>query len=185
MIKAVIFDLDGTVIDSNYDWKLIKKEIGSGNIPILTYIQSLEGKLKKKTIETLEGFENKATSEATLKKGIKDFLTRLIKKGKKTALVTNNSKANVDYLLKKWNLSFDIIITRDNGVWKPSGKPLEMAMKKLCMKKDEVVFIGNSNPDKEAASSVGIPFINVDYEKDFSSIYSLLDSYDEENENQF
>lgn len=185
MIKAVIFDLDGTVIDSNYDWKLIKKEIGSGDIPILSYIQNLDGELQKKRIETLEGFEKKATSEATLKKGIKDFLTRLIRKGKKIALVTNNSKANVDYLLKKWDLSFDIIITRDNGVWKPSGKPLELAMEKLCMKKDEVVFIGNSKPDKEAASSVGIPFINVGYEEDFSSIYSLIDNYDRENENQF
>jgi HAD superfamily hydrolase (TIGR01549 family) len=181
VLKAVIFDLDGTVIESDYDWKLIKKKIGSGDTPILTYIQNLDGELKKETVKTLEGFEKKATEEAILKKGIKKFLTQLTKKGKKLALVTNNSKDNVNYLLKKWDLSFDIIITRDDGVWKPSARPLNLVMEKLSLRRNEVVFIGNSNPDKEAASSAGIPFIHVNYKEGFDSIYSLLDNFDNEN----
>jgi len=40
--KGVIFDLDGTVVENNYDWRRIREEIGAGETSILTYLESLE-----------------------------------------------------------------------------------------------------------------------------------------------
>lgn len=174
MIKGIIFDLDGTLIDSHYDWNIIRKKIGVDNIPILTYINNLKGASKKKAINILDVFEKRATRKARLQKGIKKLLTFLSKKGIKKAIVTNNSRENVQYLLWKLKLSFDEVVTRDDGVWKPSGKPLELAIKRLRLEKDEVIFIGNSNPDKLAAQEAGIRFISVNQETGVEELISSI-----------
>ncbi len=174
MLKGIIFDLDGTLIDSHYEWSLIRKKIGVDNFPILTYINGLKGVLKREAIKTLEVFEKRATYKARLQKGIKKFLAFLLKKGIKKAIVTNNSRKNVEYLLEKWKLSFDAIVTRDDGVWKPSGKPLELVIKKLNLRKDEVIFIGNSNPDRLAAEAAGIKYICISHKKGAEGLIALI-----------
>ena len=175
MLKGVIFDLDGTLIDSLYDWVLIRKKIGVDDLPILSYINNLKGLLKKEAINILESFEKRATRRASLHKGVKELLTFLSEKNIKKAIVTNNSSKNVEYLLKKWKLCFDEIVTRDDGFWKPSGKPLELVIERLHFKKGEVVFVGNSNPDRLAAKEAGIRFIPVDENEGFGEVFTLID----------
>ena len=174
MLKGIIFDLDGTLIDSHYDWKLIRKKIGVNDLPILTYIDGLKGSRKKDALKILEVFESTATRKARLQKGIKELLAFITKRGIKKAIVTNNSRKNVEYLIKKWQLFFDEIVTRNDGVWKPSGKPLELAIEKFNLRKEEIIFVGNSNPDRIAAQRAGIKFICVDENKGMDEIYTLL-----------
>ena len=38
MKQGVIFDLDGTVVETSYDWQQIREEIGAGETSILTYL---------------------------------------------------------------------------------------------------------------------------------------------------
>ena len=94
-----------------------------------------------------------------LKEGVSEFLEFLHAKNIKTALITNNSLKNVNYLLKKFQLNFDLVISRESGLWKPSGKPLIEALKKLKIDKDEACVIGDSKFDMLAAISAGIPNI--------------------------
>ena len=56
---------------------------------------------------------------------------------------------------------FDLVIARESGLWKPSGKPLIAAMKKLKIKKNEACVIGDSKFDMLAAVSAGIPNIYI------------------------
>ena len=174
MLKGIIFDLDGTLIDSHYDWNIVRKKIGVENLPILTYINNLKGASKKEAINKLEVFEKRATRKANLHKGIKKLLTFVSKRNIKKAIVTNNSRKNVEYLLKKWKLSFDEVVTRDDGVWKPSGKPLELAIKRLHLRKCEVIFVGNSNPDRLAAKEADIRFISVGENEGLEEIFTVI-----------
>ena len=158
MLRAVIFDLDGTLIDSHYDWKLIRKTLGVKNTPILSYLNNLTKKKREKSYKLLETFEQKATESAVLRAGIKRLISYLDERNIKKAIVTNNSRKSVFYLIKKWGLTFDVIVTRDDGVWKPSGRPLKVALEKLNVKIEDALYIGNSDMDREAAAELGIKF---------------------------
>jgi len=175
MLKGIIFDLDGTLVNSHYDWKLIRTKIGVGNIPILSYINGLNGTLKKRALRILESFEKTATKNAELNKGVPSLLSYLSKKGIRRAIVTNNSRKNVKYLLRKWDLVFDTIVTRDDGIWKPSGKPLELALERLGLRTEEIVFVGDSNPDRIAAEAADIRFISINDAAGIEAIYSFIE----------
>jgi HAD superfamily hydrolase (TIGR01509 family) len=82
-----------------------------------------------------------------------DFLSE---RGIKKALVTNNSKKNVDFLLKKFDLEFDRVISRESGLWKPSGAPFAAVLEKLGLRKEECCVIGDSHFDVKAANEAGI-----------------------------
>ncbi len=77
----------------------------------------------------------------------------------KKALVTNNSRENVSFLLKKFNLEFDCVISRERGLWKPSGAPIRVALKELRLNKEECFVVGDSHFDVRAAEEAGIPLI--------------------------
>jgi HAD superfamily hydrolase (TIGR01549 family) len=174
MLRGVIFDLDGTLVDTHYDWNLIRKQIGVENLPILSHIHNLKGKLKEQAMRILESFEKHATKRARLNPGIKELLRMLSEKGIKKAIVTNNSRKTVDYLVTKWGLSFDHIVTRDDGVWKPSGKPLELALERLRLGKDEVLYVGNSEHDRIASENAGIRYLSISESGGMEILVSLV-----------
>jgi HAD superfamily hydrolase (TIGR01509 family) len=167
-LKGAIFDMDGTVVDVPYDWGKIKAELGTQGKPILTYIENLDEPERSKKWKILERFESEATQEAKLKPGMRDFLDLLSTRGVKKALVTNNSRKNVSFLLEKFRLEFDCVISRERGLWKPSGAPILVAMKELQLDKEECCVVGDSHFDVRAAEEAGIPLIfilNEDTEK--------------------
>jgi HAD superfamily hydrolase (TIGR01549 family) len=182
-IKGVIFDMDGTVVDVSYDWKKIKQELETEGKPILHYLSRLKEPEKTRKWKILEKYENKATQKAILKEGIKEFLFFLSQKGIKKALVTNNSRQNVDYLMEKFKLQFDCIISRESGLWKPSGAPFKAVLKELKLRREESCVVGDSHFDIQAAKEAGISRVFILYrEKDqfitteaevFSSVQDL------------
>ena len=155
-LKCVIFDLDGTIVDVPYDWDKIKAELGTQGKPILYYLDSLEEPEKSEKWKILEKYENEATRKAELKPGMHKLLDLLNKNGIKKAVVTNNSRKNVAYLLTKFKLNFDYIISRESGLWKPSGAPFLEVMKKLGLKREECSVVGDSPFDVKAANEAGI-----------------------------
>jgi HAD superfamily hydrolase (TIGR01549 family) len=159
MIECVIFDMDGTVVDVPYDWKKIKEELQTQGAPILSYIQSLKEPEKSEKWKILEKFEEEATAQAVLKEGMKEFLSFLESKKIKKALVTNNSRRNVDILLKKFHLKFDFILSREAGLWKPSGAPFLYVLKKLRLEKEKCCVVGDSHFDVKAAAAAGIQIV--------------------------
>jgi HAD superfamily hydrolase (TIGR01549 family) len=181
-LKAVIFDLDGTLIDVPYDWILIKKKLGTQGVPILHHISTLEEPEKTEKLRLLEKFEEEASAKAILKEGIPQLMGFLEKKGIKKILVTNNSRKNVLTLLKRFNLVFDHILTREDGLWKPSGAPFLAALEKFGIEKEASCVVGDSHFDIKAAEEAGITkvFILSSNKEKFSSYaVELIESVEE------
>ncbi len=155
MFKTVIFDLDGTILDSKYDWKRIRKELDLEERSILDHLYSLAEKEKKRKKLLLERYEIMATSNAELFPDVKEVLKALKKNNIKTGLSTNNSRKNTEFILKKHALEFDEVVTRDDGIWKPNKDPIITLMKRLHSKPEETLVVGDSDYDILAAKEAG------------------------------
>jgi beta-phosphoglucomutase-like phosphatase (HAD superfamily) len=77
--------------------------------------------------------EAEQTEASILRAGAGEFLAGLREQGIVTALATNNSRNNTDFLLRKFGLNFDCVNTRESGLWKPSGAPFLEIMKRLSL----------------------------------------------------
>lgn len=155
-IKLVIFDLDGTVVENDYDWPAIRKELGVESGSILGYLDSLPEPIRREKYAVLEAHEKQQTEKAVLKKGIKELLALLKERQIKRALVTNNTAENVNYLLRKFQLEFDLILTRESGLHKPAGAPFFSVMNQFGIGAEETIVVGDTNYDLLAAREAGI-----------------------------
>jgi HAD superfamily hydrolase (TIGR01509 family) len=160
-LRGALFDMDGTVVDVPYDWARIKANLGTGDVPILSYLSGLAEPERSRKWAILRRYEDEATKRAVLKRGMRRFLGFLESRGIRTALITNNSRRNTDILLNRFQLAFDLVMTRESGLWKPSGAPLAAAMKDLGLAKNACCAIGDSHFDIRAAEEAGIPRIFV------------------------
>lgn len=161
MLKMAIFDMDGTVFESYLNWQTIRQEL---NIPtggdILKEIFK-EGRIDQQRLSILEAFEKENTLKTIPIKGINEFLDDLHTLDMATVLITNNNQENTDFLLNKYNLSFDQVITREKKLWKPAPDALLLVMKQLDCNPGETISIGDSIYDIQASRQAGISRIFV------------------------
>jgi len=155
-IKGVIFDLDGTVVENGYDWTRIREELGTGAMSILAYLDSLEEPERSEKWTILEAHEAEQTAASVLREGVRELLGLLRARGIATALVTNNSRKNTEFLLNKFGLAFDCVMTRESGLWKPSGAPFVEVLKTLGIEPQACGIIGDTRFDILAALDAGI-----------------------------
>ncbi len=155
MFKAVIFDFDGTILDSQYDWKGIREDLGLKQYSLLDQLYSLPEKEREKTERLLKGYERHATVCADLFPGVRQVLESLKEKRIKRGLLTNNSYDNVVFITEKFDLIFDSIMTRDDGMWKPKKEPVLAITRNLGVSPQETLLVGDSDYDIISARSAG------------------------------
>ncbi|MCD6107514.1 MAG: HAD-IA family hydrolase [Caldisericaceae bacterium] len=161
-IRCIIFDLDGTLFDAPYDWVKIKQALG---VPegegILSYIEKLPDKTKEKKMHMLKAIEEEATRKGKLKNGVQELLNELKKRGIKKVLLTNNLLRNVRYIMRKYGIDFDMIITREMGMTKPGNAATLYILKEFGLNKDKVILVGDSDYDVQTANLSKISLIIV------------------------
>jgi len=145
-LKLAIFDMDGTVFESYLNWEVIKKELNLANKNILKEI-FLNNPPDYQKLELLEKYEEENTYKTKPIAGISEFITYLNSKNIKTGLTTNNNKKNTDFLLEKFNITFDTVITREMKLWKPDPDPFIYLMKLYRCDPSETFSIGDSHYD--------------------------------------
>lgn len=179
MIKAVLFDLDGVLIDSEYRTISIKKNLLkkyglSVNDEI---VEKLAGKRLSKVIheifpdfssneELLNEYQHLAYDDvdyAKLEMNNASRILNILKKRYKLALVTasNNEKLEKVFEQLAWQDIFDVIIGEDMGLLaKPNPQVYLKAMELLNISNKECVVVEDSYNGIKAAKSAGIKVIS-------------------------
>ena len=155
-LKGVIFDLDGTVVENDYDWSGIRDELGTRANSILHYLDGLEEPERTAKWTVLETHEARQTEASVLRRGVRELLAFLRDRGVAAALVTNNSRKNTEFLLSKFRLGFDCVITRESGLWKPSGAPFLEVLRTFGLEPGACGVVGDTRFDVLAALDAGI-----------------------------
>jgi len=190
MLKAAIFDLDGTItvltlpLDAmRRDTKtyFIERGLPESVLDPADGITSTTMKAKEYFLNhgishrrwtvmsaevdaLLNAHEGSAAEDVELIDGSLDAVGRIRDSGMKTAILTNNGRHAVNIIMQRIPLDkyFDLIQTRNEC---PSPKPFPEGIRdtvsKLSVKMREAVYIGDARIDGAAAGRAGIEFWGV------------------------
>src|SRR5690554_2435152 len=180
-LKAIIFDLDGTILDTldditdsvNYTLNKMNQPL-ENRTNIRTYLGHGAKALWAKVLKNQPNLVDKALEiylpylEANSKhktkpyKGIKELLVKL-KNNYKLAVVSNKHQKGVDEVINYYFKGiFDVIIGEREGILKkPNPEPLLLALELLDLKSNEAIFIGDSEVDIQTAKNAGVDVIGV------------------------
>lgn len=189
MIKAVIFDLDGTLVDTIKDLSdainLSLKQNGYSIVYSIDQTKELIGSgIRNLCAKALEPF---SSSDEDVEKVLNSFMHNydlmqlnntkpyeemenvlyyLKQKGIKLAVLSNKKYENTLYIvthLFKEN-TFDVIYGKKEGYpLKPDTKALYSVIDKLNVKKEEVLYVGDSDVDMKTAINGNLKKVAVTY----------------------
>lgn len=185
-IKAVIFDLDGTLLDTLTDLHLsvnasmeahgfpthTKDEVCSyvGNGVYKLIERAIPGGDKNEKLESALAYfkEHYAThmyDHTGAYEGIYEALDRLKADGYRLAVVSNKFDAAVKELCKKYfPCHIEVAIGENEAAGikkKPAPDTVMAALRELGLSRDEAVYVGDSDVDVHTAKNSGMPCISV------------------------
>jgi HAD superfamily hydrolase (TIGR01509 family) len=182
-VKAVIFDLDGTLASFNLDYKTLRAEVRGYlmkmGIPasVLSVNESIFEMLRKteifvknsgkpqKVLEEIrnealiiaEKYELEAAGNTSLLPGAVETLKALKQKGLKIGLCTINGEKSTNFILKRFGIAdfFDVAVPRDKVNYvKPDPAHLEAVLKALGVAAKDTAVVGDSGVDMQSAKEL-------------------------------
>jgi HAD superfamily hydrolase (TIGR01509 family) len=156
-IRAVIFDLDGTITEPFFDFDAIRREMGvpTDAGPILELMEKMTPQQRQNTEKILEHHEQKAVAESKLNPGARETLDALREKGIRIGILTRNKKSNVQAIADKFGLKFDAVVGREQGPVKPDAFGVQYLCRKFAVSPQESLVVGDYLFDLLCARAAG------------------------------
>lgn len=191
-VKAVLFDLDGTLLDSfpmHYDvYETMFSQFGitmSKELFLSTYspnwyrtYEAFGLAEEHWTVANDVWLSEAAKHSPELFPGVADLLAEL-SKTLSLGIVTSGSKSRVIQDLDRTGIAtfFNTVITGDDIAQpKPSPEGLETAMRQLSVTASEVVYVGDAHADFEMARAADVRFFGV--QSEFANLTTDHPEYD-------
>ena len=184
MKTTVIFDLDGTLLDTLDDLHAalnraltenglpersrneVRAFVGNG-IPLLAHRGVPSGtapETERRVLDALLSFYTAHCRERTCPyPGVTDALSALKERGVRVAVVTNKAQAAAETLCGAYfgGLADCVVGGRPDLPKKPAPEPVFEALKALGVSAREAVYVGDSEVDLKTAENVGLPILPV------------------------
>lgn len=151
-IKAILFDLDGTLVHSKLDFRQIRKDIACPEgLDVLAFLDSLSDDERRCAEKIIMQHELDDAHSTQIIEGASCLLERLDNYGIKTAIVTRNSQIATQIKIQKSGLSVQQILTREDAPAKPSPDALLHFSKLWNFSPQDCVYVGDYLYDLQAA----------------------------------
>lgn len=196
--KAVIFDLDGTLVNSikdiadamnkvlikkkynTYSYEVYKTFVGSGlkNLVIkaLPFDSPSEEEVNESVQEMLTIYSENCTNKTIPYDGVLDLLKELEKLPLKVSIFSNKE----DSLTKKVaaallpNIFSPVLGLKEEALKKPNPKVALEIAEKIKIKPEEIIYVGDSDVDIQLAKNAG--FLPVGVSWGFRSKQELIEN---------
>lgn len=183
MLKALLFDLDGTLAETDslhfLIWQAFLREYGV-EIDRSDYKAKISGRLNPDIVVDLlpqlslaeqedfiwrkeAEFRNRADSLTRLP-GLSDVLDWATQKELKQAVVSNAPRENAEFMLKALHLeaTFDTVVLGDDlPMGKPDPLPYQEALRRFNLTKDEAIAFEDSPSGVRSAVAAGVPTVGI------------------------
>jgi HAD superfamily hydrolase (TIGR01509 family) len=156
-IRAVIFDLDGTITQPYFDFDAIREEMGlerdSG--PVLEQMENMTPEQRQRAESILHFHEERAVTESRLNPGAQQTLSALRQAGIRIGILTRNRRSNALSIARKHRLRFDAIVDREDGPAKPDAFGVLRLCQQFGVKPEETLVVGDYLFDLLSARAAG------------------------------
>ena len=183
MINTVLFDFDGTLVNTNdviiASWQhtyrhylgreeSIEKITSCFGEPLLiTMEREFPGVDPEEAANIYRDFQKlKADELVKVFDGIPELLAALAPAGYRIAIVTSRTRESAERYLDMLGLRDyfeDMVSCDDTQVHKPNPEPILLCLEKLGIAKDEAIMVGDSPFDIKCANNAGVKSVLVDW----------------------
>jgi HAD superfamily hydrolase (TIGR01509 family) len=172
-IKAVIFDLDGTITQPYFDFDAIRKEMGldKDSGPVWEAMAKMTPQQRERTEKILHFHEQKAVTESKLNAGAKQTLSALREAGIGIGILTRNRRSNALAVAEKHGLKFDAVVDREDGPVKPDAFGVLEICRQFGVRPAETLLVGDYLFDllcAKAAGAIGVLLKNHEQADEFA-----------------
>jgi HAD superfamily hydrolase (TIGR01509 family) len=156
-VRAVIFDLDGTLTEPLLDFDAMRAEIGLPPGPILEQLAHADDATRARADEILRRHEREAIACATLADGCAELLAHLRERHIPAAILTRNVREVVDTFSRMFAFTFAGVYTREDGPHKPSPAGVFALCTLMGVPPSETMMVGDYKFDILAGRAAGCP----------------------------
>ena len=156
-IRGVIFDLDGTLVDSRLDFDAMRREIGlASGTPVIEGMLALAGNDAARGWEIVERHERIGAATATVIPGVADLLNELHRGDIHIGIVTRNGGSFARETLRRLQLPIELVMSRDDAAPKPSPEALLKILEFWRLPAQRSAMVGDFRFDLEAGRAAGM-----------------------------
>ena len=183
MINTVLFDFDGTLVNTNdviiaswqhtYRHYLGREEslerITScfGEPLLITMEREFPGVDPEEAANVYRDYQKlKADELVKVFDGIPELLEALKQAGYRIAIVTSRTRESAERYLDMLGLGDyfeDMVSCEDTNIHKPNPEPILLCLKKLGISRDEAIMVGDSPFDIKCANNAEVKSVLVDW----------------------
>jgi HAD superfamily hydrolase (TIGR01509 family) len=163
-LHAVIFDLDGTLVDSRLDFAAMRLALGApDDIGLLEYVESLpSADMRERAMEVIHRHEIAGAEEACWMPGAEAVLHLLHRQGTPVAIVTRNSRHAARLTMERLGMPAIPLRAREDAAPKPDPEALLAFAEEWSLAPSLCAYVGDFRYDVEAAERAGmVPILYV------------------------
>lgn len=155
-IRGLIFDLDGTLVDSGLDFDAMRREMNlAPGTHLFEAISHMPREQADRCRQILDDHEQAGAERATLMPGVREFLALLAQRNIPRAGLTRNSRAAAHRTTARLGLELDPLITREDAPLKPDPTAVFQICRQWGFSPAEVAVVGDYHYDIDVGLNAG------------------------------
>ncbi len=155
--STIIFDLDGTLVDSKINFPAIYQSLGlEPGKSIIEHIHSLKEEEQKSARELVHFYENQGAENSNPIPGVLELIDELSHQNVNMAVFTLNSRSIALKTLERHNIAIPILISREDAKPKPDPEGLFKICNHYGTPTDKALYVGDYKYDLIAGLKANI-----------------------------